>query len=273
MGEVVVETEDGQRYIGEYDGYGRVGCAELGELAYGSGDEFSLRHRACWEAMGRPGFTEQSPRSPNQGFYMEDGRHEHPEPKTAEDVAAIRVPDDYESPEARYWRLCREAEGKALEASPTCECGEVATVAHTYHSLTSTRDERESEEDKAKRAHDPASYRTSCGACKDELWKVWKDDYDKVQSEQSERLRAFIKVQEDLGLDRITKIDLGLWSKDRKPFIEYVDRKTLDYETITYETEDEMMEALRNGKVLFGYTDEDRAKEEARCQEIRAEQT
>ena len=124
MGEVVVETEDGQRYIGEYDGYGRVGCAELGELAYGSGDEFSLRHRACWEAMGRPGFTEQSPRSPNQGFYMEDGRHEHPEPKTAEDVAAIRVPRlatgvSAGRPRARPWRLAPPVSAERSLPSPT----------------------------------------------------------------------------------------------------------------------------------------------------------
>jgi hypothetical protein len=52
-------------HAGEYDGYGRIGGADLQECGAAG---FSLYHRACWELADKPlTFTEQAKSAPDQG--------------------------------------------------------------------------------------------------------------------------------------------------------------------------------------------------------------
>jgi hypothetical protein len=78
---------------GEYDGYGRAG---------GSGwddDESNIcdlhdpccYHRACWEAVGKPGYTVASRSSADQGWFFDDPLHDMVKPETKNDLPAKPV--------------------------------------------------------------------------------------------------------------------------------------------------------------------------------------
>lgn len=88
---VHVEGDDDPVALGDYDGYGRVGDSDRGEI----GDTGCWRHEACWVAMGRPGYTRDSESAADQGWFYDDEVHAHPRPATPEDVASIRAePED-----------------------------------------------------------------------------------------------------------------------------------------------------------------------------------
>lgn len=65
MAQAVVLAPNGTRVIGFYNSYGQVG--DTYNLAEQMGD-FSVYHKACWELVGKPEFTRQSPHARDQGF-------------------------------------------------------------------------------------------------------------------------------------------------------------------------------------------------------------
>ena len=68
MTKAVAVTSGGSVIMGDYDGYGRRGCTELMDL-----EDFTLWHRACWEAEGKPiEFQGQSDHANDQGFFFEN---------------------------------------------------------------------------------------------------------------------------------------------------------------------------------------------------------
>ncbi len=75
MNEVVVHEDEIRVLYGSYDGYGRV----AGETMDLSGDA-CCRHRACWEAAGKPGHTGPSELSDDQGYFFDDGAHDMEKP-------------------------------------------------------------------------------------------------------------------------------------------------------------------------------------------------
>lgn len=86
---------EGGMHAGEYDGYGRVGGAELHEVGSAG---FSLFHRSCWELRGQPlEFTWQSTSAVDQGWFFEDGAHDLLDPKTTQ----------FQAPEVVAERLAR----------------------------------------------------------------------------------------------------------------------------------------------------------------------
>ena len=99
MNDVVMLAKDGTTVMGRYDGYGRIdtdggGCFEIIDAGYDmgiGGAEMKFVHRACWEAMGRPGYDDLGPdeQSCDQGHFINHLDYDHPEPKTRADVEAI----------------------------------------------------------------------------------------------------------------------------------------------------------------------------------------
>jgi len=71
----VVHEDEIRVLYGSYDGYGRV----AGETMDLSGDA-CCRHRACWEAAGKPGHTGPSELSDDQGYFFDDGAHDMEKP-------------------------------------------------------------------------------------------------------------------------------------------------------------------------------------------------
>lgn len=81
MRDVVVLEKSGNVYTGKYDGYGRVGGAEIhiqwenSKLLNGP----CCWHKACWEKAGKPEYDEQSKMSDDQGYFFDD-EHDMEEP-------------------------------------------------------------------------------------------------------------------------------------------------------------------------------------------------
>jgi hypothetical protein len=81
MSHAVALFPNGSVLVGDYDGYGRIGGAEIGEL----GDEAETYHKACWEVAGKPTtFTEASRSAQDQGWFFEDGEHSMADPRLAQ---------------------------------------------------------------------------------------------------------------------------------------------------------------------------------------------
>lgn len=90
-------------HAGEYDGYGRVGGADLQEDGAAG---FSLYHRACWELADKPtAFTEQAKHAPDQGWFFDDGDHDMLDPRETRDMAP-------EAAAARLATLVAERDGR-----------------------------------------------------------------------------------------------------------------------------------------------------------------
>jgi hypothetical protein len=73
MNDVVVLEKSGNAYMGKYDGYGRVGNAEI--QTHGP----CCWHKACWEKAGKPEYSEASEMSEDQGYFFGD-EHDMKEP-------------------------------------------------------------------------------------------------------------------------------------------------------------------------------------------------
>jgi hypothetical protein len=65
--EVVILRPNGSRFIGTYDGYGRVDELELIDLG-----DFELFHRECWERSGKPDYQNNARNARDQGFFFPD---------------------------------------------------------------------------------------------------------------------------------------------------------------------------------------------------------
>ena len=75
MNDVVVLQESGSIYMGEYDGYGRVGD---NDIAFTNPECY---HRACWAKVGKPmKHSAGSAESDCQGFFFNAGDHDLQEP-------------------------------------------------------------------------------------------------------------------------------------------------------------------------------------------------
>lgn len=71
MTHVVVYCESGEFIQGLYDGYGRVDTSQGTVELEGIDVDKCLRHRACWEAAGKPKYTKASPSAPDQGHFFD----------------------------------------------------------------------------------------------------------------------------------------------------------------------------------------------------------
>ena len=58
---------NGKKYIGEYDGYGRMGGID--NMAHYDG-MVSVYHQNCWEKAGRPEYTKPSIGAEDQGVFI-----------------------------------------------------------------------------------------------------------------------------------------------------------------------------------------------------------
>jgi len=85
MSKAVVMTKRGGKWEGVYDGYGRIDGHEMG-----FSQRYACWHKACHQIVGEPEFTEPSARSEDQGMGSK-GTWNLPEPKTAEDIEALRA--------------------------------------------------------------------------------------------------------------------------------------------------------------------------------------
>lgn len=115
MEQAVVLSEEGNRVLGRYDGYGRVG----GDYEVQDGDE--LWHKACWLIAKKPEFTKASTHANDQGFPNCDTE----EPKVLADLAALKQKAkdkrDADRASARAYWAFHEAE-KAI-VNEQCGCG------------------------------------------------------------------------------------------------------------------------------------------------------
>lgn len=113
MNKVVSIRSDGVMISGHYDGYGRLTddtwpddtsdpeADEIGPVVVG--DDFdddgdyagtgpTVWHQACWAASGHPPeYRGCSEPSTDQGFFFDEEAYGFAEPKTANDVAAIKA--------------------------------------------------------------------------------------------------------------------------------------------------------------------------------------
>lgn len=79
MSQAVALTPDGQRLLGEYDGYGRIG-----EVGNEDQIEAAYLHRACWEVAGKPDFEAYGTPSgyaADQGWFFDEGAHDLIDPR------------------------------------------------------------------------------------------------------------------------------------------------------------------------------------------------
>ena len=95
MRNVVAIFEDGQRIVGEYDGYGTIGDSDRRILM---DENFTLYHAACEEMLGAPQkYSGPSESADDQGHFYEAGAHDMPDPRgkskrrTAAKVARPRL--------------------------------------------------------------------------------------------------------------------------------------------------------------------------------------
>ena len=82
MAQAILQTEDGSRVIGEYDGYGRINhSSEVMDF-----DKPEVWHLACWKAAGRPEYSGPSESARDQGL------HDYTVcvPRHVQDVEALR---------------------------------------------------------------------------------------------------------------------------------------------------------------------------------------
>ena len=64
--DAVCLTADGDRLMGEYNGYGEVGGREVYD------DDIEMWHRRCWESEGKPNYTSSSESAADQGFFYDE---------------------------------------------------------------------------------------------------------------------------------------------------------------------------------------------------------
>lgn len=98
----VALTESGNRLVGEYDGYGRIGSYDAGIGA----EPMSAYHRSCWMILGQPDhYTVDSDDASDQGYFCGS---EPQKPATIEDLAELRAAAKREHEEARKaWEEAR----------------------------------------------------------------------------------------------------------------------------------------------------------------------
>lgn len=76
MSQSVAVRATGDLYVGEYDGFGRIGSAEYAL------DEATVWHAACWEVAGCPrDFRGRSSDAPDQGWFFGAGDHDLADPR------------------------------------------------------------------------------------------------------------------------------------------------------------------------------------------------
>ncbi len=80
MTQVVVQTADGSRVMGEYGGYGDVGNHEIEPVYHGTTEGPECWHKDCWEASGKPEYEGPSADARDQGFFFDEGAHDIPSP-------------------------------------------------------------------------------------------------------------------------------------------------------------------------------------------------
>ena len=70
MNECVYLEPNGNIIMGKYDGYGRIGPAEV-EVNWENGEP-ELWHKKCWENEGKPAYSGQSDHAEDQGYFYDD---------------------------------------------------------------------------------------------------------------------------------------------------------------------------------------------------------
>lgn len=74
--------EDGSVVMGEYDGYCRVETESGAVVSLVEADgKVAVYHRACWEADGRPAYTEPSAPAHDQGYFFDARVCREPKPE------------------------------------------------------------------------------------------------------------------------------------------------------------------------------------------------
>lgn len=105
MSEGVCLTPGGSRVIGYYDGYGQLGGDY--NLGHQIDRKFSIYHKACWELVGKPEYTQPSAGARDQGACH--ALHGQPLPKPA----TMEVLDQY-----RMWNALE----RVLDAWSRLKC-------------------------------------------------------------------------------------------------------------------------------------------------------
>ncbi len=81
MNDVIVIFKDGERVVGQYDGYGGLG---EGKRRFGFSESFTLYHQACEEVLGAPQkYAGKSLSAADQGHFYKPGAHDMPDPRIA----------------------------------------------------------------------------------------------------------------------------------------------------------------------------------------------
>jgi hypothetical protein len=115
MEQAVALSKEGDRVLGGYDGYGRVG----GSYEVQDGDE--LWHKACWLIAKKPEFTKASAHANDQGFPNCDAE----EPKVQADLTALKQKAkaklDAERAATRAYMAFKNAETAIIDEK--CGCG------------------------------------------------------------------------------------------------------------------------------------------------------
>lgn len=90
MSNGVFVDNGGNRVRGSYDGYGRLGTLDVGELMYAfeKPPKFAVYHEACWNVLGKPEFSTPSKHARDQGHFV--GEYDPAEPTTVADLADMR---------------------------------------------------------------------------------------------------------------------------------------------------------------------------------------
>lgn len=128
MAHGVALAPNGTRVIGYYNSYGQLG--DTFNLADQMGD-FSVYHKACWELVGKPEFTKQSPHAHDQGCclpthgtplplpthnWLEKCPMAHAIDRLCHGIARRAAELRYEEGEAQFATLNPEAQERALAA-------------------------------------------------------------------------------------------------------------------------------------------------------------
>lgn len=71
MSNCVALTKNGSRFIGEYDGYGRLDDVDISEID----DSPCMYHHDCWTLAGEPTYSGPSEGSADQGWFFDDNAH------------------------------------------------------------------------------------------------------------------------------------------------------------------------------------------------------
>jgi len=82
MNNVVVILPGQEVVSGSYDGYGRVGCFEIGFAC-------CCYHEACWAKAGKPTEWIGSDYADDQGFFFDDPEHDMEQPLSSDDYRVL----------------------------------------------------------------------------------------------------------------------------------------------------------------------------------------